>query len=226
MATQATLRHIVFDILRTVKENHPDAAVTVAQCAYWVIVRADRLRKVHIGQMSSGAFLSTFLDLETLVDPDTGRNYFVLPAAIYDFDDDKGIEYITYQAQIDLNDPVFTSTQFTRTTIPRTRRLYMSEDERPTPSNPYFYRSGDRIYFLGVEQIDLLKVEVGLFTTLLPVDATLDLDEVFDFPSELLPQLKAEIVAMGLFIVKLPKEYDVEVRGNAINVITAKDIQA
>jgi len=226
MATQATLRYIVFDALRAIRENHPQANVTVTQVAYWAIVHADRLRKIHIGQADSGAHLATFLDIDVLVDSSTGRNYIVLPAAIYDFDDDKGIDYITYKAALDPNDPTFTSVQFTRTTVPASRRLYMNEDERPKPSDPYFYRVGDRIYFLGCEQINLLLVEAGLYTALLPVDAALDLDAVLDFPPELLPQLKAELVGLGLFITKLPEEYDVAVKENAINIVTAKDIQS
>jgi hypothetical protein len=226
MATQARLRDVVFDVLRTIKETHPDSSVTVAQVAYWAIVHADRLRKAHIGQASSGAYLQTFRDIDALVNPADGRNYIILPAAIYDYDDDKGIDYITYKAQLDPNRPTFTSVQFTRTTIPESRRLYMSEDEVPTPANPYFYREGDRLYFLGCEQIDLLKVEAGIFTTLLPVDATRDLDEVLEIPPELLPQLKAEVVALGLFIIKLPEEYKVDMKENAINIVTAKDIQS
>jgi len=224
--TQATLRYIVFDALRSIRETHPDANVTIAQAAYWTIVHGDRLRKIHIGQADSGAHLVTFKDVAVLVDPDLGRNYFILPAAIYDFDDDKGIDYITYRPEIDRNDPVFTSVQFTRTNIPASRRLYMNEDERPKPSDPYFYRVSDRIYLLGCEQINLLFVEAGLYTTLLPVDTSLDLDAVFDFPPELLPQLKAEVVGLGLFIAKLPEEFDVAVKENAINIVTAKDIQS
>lgn len=225
MATQATLRYIVFDVLRGIKEIHPQADITLAQAAYWVIVHANRLKRIHIGQASSGAHLATFKDIDVLVDPTTGRNYFVLPAAIYDFDNDKGIEYITYKAALDPNDPVLTSVQFTRITIPAARRLYMNEDERPKPSDPYFYRVADWIYILGCEQINLLFVEAGLYITLLPVDATLDLDAVFDFPPGLLPQLKAEVIGLGLFIKKLPEEYEVAIKENAINIVTTKDIQ-
>lgn len=225
--TQATLRYIVFDVLRGIKETHPQADITLAQVAYWVIVHADRLRKMHIGQASSGAYLATFLDIDVLVDPATGRNYFVLPAAIYDFDSDKGIEYMTYKAQLDPNDPVLTSVQFTRTTIPAARRLYMNEDERPKPSDPYFYRVADWIYLLGCEQINLLLVEAGFYTTFLPAaDAVLDLDAVFDFPPELLPQLKAEVIGLGLFIKKLPEEYEIAIKENAINIANVKDIQS
>ncbi len=226
MASTATLRHIVYDVLRTVRENYPDASITVAQVAYWVAIHGDRLRKIHIGQASSGSFLNTFLDIDVLVDSDSGRNYFVLPQAIYDFPGDGGIAYISYRAALDPNDPTFTSIQFTRTTPARSRRLYLSEDERPSPSNPYFYRSKSNVFFLGVEQLNLLTVEAGLFTSLQPVDSTLDLDEVFDFPQELLPQLKEEVVGLGLFIKKLPEEYEVEIKNRSINILTNKDIKA
>ena len=225
MASTATLRQIVYDALRKVRENHPEANVTPAQVAYWVIVHGDRLRKMHIGQIPTGRFMVTYDDIAALVDPNTGRNYFVLPTSIYDFENDAGIDYITYNAAIDLDDPTFTSVQVTRTTPAESRRLYMSADERPSPSNPYFYTSVDRVYLLGCEQINLTTIEAGLYTTLQAYDTALDLDQVFDFPQELIPMLTAEVVAMGLFITKIPREYDVEVKENAINVVSNKDIQ-
>jgi hypothetical protein len=100
----------------------------------------------------------------------------------------------------------------------------MREDETPSPSNPFFYRISDRIYFLGVEQIDILEAEVGLKTAFQPVDNTLDIDTVFDFPQELLPQLKRELMAMGLFVLKTPKEFNMSMLENRFDVVTLKDL--
>lgn len=224
MATNATIRQVVWDALRAVRENHPQAHVTAPQVAYWTLIHADRLRRLHIGQTDSGRFMETYDDIDALVDPSTGRNYCVIPASIYDMKDDGGVVYLTYKAQLDLNSPVLTSVLFTRTTPGEARRLYMSEDEKPAANNPYFYRSGDRLYFLGCEQINLTQVEAGLLTNLLAYDTTLDLDTELDIPQELIPQLKTELVGMGLFITKLPKDYKAEIKEQAIQIVTNKDI--
>jgi len=191
------------------------------------MVHADRLKKVYMETIvsDSGAYVNTF-PIDVAVDPLNGRNYFVLPVSIYDYNEERGIEFITYKPELDPNNPVFTSVLFTRTTIPAMRRLYMRDDERPTPANPYFYRLADRIYLLGVEQINILEVESGLKTAFEPVDTTLDIDAAFDFPQELIPQLKKEILAMGLFVLKTPQEFNFEMLENAIQFITPKDIPA
>lgn len=225
MATQATLRYIASDILRSLQQNYDSAEIALPQVIYWIMIHADRLKKMYLGQANydSGAFVNSFL-VDVAVDPDNGRNYFVLPVSIYDFDQERGIEYITYSPGIDSNTPVFTSVQFTRTTIPKSSRLYMREDETPSPSNPFFYRISDRIYFLGVEQIDILEAEVGLKTSFQPVNSALDIDVVFDFPQELLPQLKRELLAMGLFVLKTPKEFNMTMLENRFDVVTLKDL--
>ena len=225
MASNATIRQVVFDVLRTVRENHPGAKVTIAQVAYWVILHADRLRRLQIGENPTGRYMATYPSIDALVDPVTGRNYCIVPTSIYDIKDDKGIAYLSYTAQLDLNSPTFTSTPFTRTTPLQSRRLYMSEDEKPSAKNPYFYTSIDRIYFLGCEQINLTEVEAGLYTNLQAYDTAMDLDIVLDIPQELIPSLKNELVGMGLFISKLPKEYNDQVKEQAINVVTNKDLK-
>jgi len=227
MATLSTLRHIAYDVLRSLNQNYSDAEINLPQVIYWIMIHADRLKKVYMEMMDfdSGAYVNSF-PIVVLVDPLNGRNYFGLPVSIYDYREERGIEFITYRPELDPNNPVFTSVQFTRTTIPATRRLYMRDDEKPTPANPYFYRLADRIYLLGVEQINLLEIEAGLRTSFEPVDSLLDIDEPFDFPQELIPQLKKEILAMGLFVIKTPQEFNIEVMENALQVITPKDIPA
>ena len=56
----------------------------------------------------------------------------------------------------------FWPVKFTRTSPTKMQRLYFRDEETPSPDNPYFYRLNDRIYLLGVEQINITEVEVGL----------------------------------------------------------------
>jgi len=200
-----SLRLVVYDILNDLKQVYDDADLTPYKVFYWVLVHADRLKKQHIEKRDSGAYSTPFI-LSVSVEPDNGRNYFTLPASIYDIDKDGGIDYITYAPSIDLSLPTFSSVKFTRITPSRSRRLYFREEETPAPSNPYFYRQGDRIYLLGVEQINITEIEVALKLSFDPTDATIDLDDEFDFPSDLIPILKRQILDMGRFVLNIPRD--------------------
>jgi len=200
-----TLRYVVYDILGDLKQIYKDAIISPFKTAYWVLVHADRLKKLHIEKRDSGAFVVPF-DMDVVVDPGNGRNYFELPENIYDMDKDRAIEYITYPPSFDSDYPMFAGVTFTRVNVSEVRRLYFREDEKPSPANPYFYRLQDRIYLLGVEQINLTSVESGLFTTFSPAASDLSLDAEFDFPQDLIPQLKIQILNMGRFVLTIPRD--------------------
>jgi hypothetical protein len=158
-----------------------------------------------MAKVDSGAYVSPF-NLTVYVEPINGRNYFTLPASIYDFDKDDGIDYITYAPGIDLSLPLFTGVTFTRTTPSKAARLYFREEEQPSPSNPYFYRLSDRIYLLGIEQINITSIEAGLKLCFDPVDTAMDIDDEFQFPSDLLPLLKRQILDLGRFVLNVPRD--------------------
>jgi hypothetical protein len=202
----ATLRMVVYDLLNDFKQIYPDAPFTPFKILFWVLTHADRLRKLHTEKIDSGAYIYRFDNIPVLVDSTTGRNYFELPANIYDFDGDKAVDYITYHPGIDQSLPAFSSVTFTRTTPAKAARLYFREDERPTPANPYFYRQNKNIYLLGVEEINITKVETGLKTTLEPASLTTDIDVAFDFPQDLLPTLKRQVLDLGRFALQLPAD--------------------
>jgi len=155
--------------------------------------------------MSSGAYLQRF-DVPVNINPSTGRHTFELPVGIYDMPNDGAIKYITYAPHIDTDLPVFGSVVFTRTEPSKARRLYFRDDERPSPSNPYFYRENSSIVLLGTEQINVTAIETGLIGNLNPADLSMDLDQPFDFPQDLIPILKRQILDIGRFVLMLPKD--------------------
>jgi hypothetical protein len=201
----ATIRMVVFDLLNDLKQVYDDARLTPFKVYYWTMVHADRLRKQHIEKIDSGAYVTKF-DVDVFVDPVTGRNYFDLPAAIYDYDGDGGVDYITYAPGFNLAFPMFAGTTFTRTAPGKVARLYFRKDEVPTPANPYFYRQNSRIWLLGTEQINLRALEAGLKTTLDPANLNVDLDAPFDFPQDLIPVLKRQILDIGRFVLMIPQD--------------------
>jgi hypothetical protein len=200
-----TIRMVVFSLLSDLKQVYANADITPFKVFYWVMTVADQLRSQHIAKDNGGAFTERFI-VDVLVDPVSGRNYFELPKAIYDYKDDGGIDYMSYAPEVDLSLPAWSSSVFTHTTVGAAMRLYFRDEERPQPSNPYYYRTGSRVYLLGVEEINLKNVEVGLKTSLGPADLTIDIDTPLDLPSHLLPILEKRILDLGRFVMMVPTD--------------------
>ena len=208
-----TVRTIADDILVSLRQTFDDKKIQHSQVAYWIIVMANRLKSQHIAKRDSGAFLSTFTEVPVILPAVNqnknivrGRKHFILPSTIYDFNNDRGIDYIAYESDGSPGcPPKFTKITFSRTTPKKSRVRYMSAYEKPSPKEPYFYRIGDFIYFLGVEQVYVPTVEIGIYMTIDPV-TTIDIDAPFDFPDELVSQLKMEVLNLGRFSLLVPEE--------------------
>lgn len=217
MAIERTLlRTIVDDLAIDFKQAFDDKQITKAQIAHWVIMVGNRLLSQHISKRDSGAFLHIYGDVPitvslTTINPNVlkGRKYIELPTNIFDYDKDGGIEYITYyldDQQANCPAP-YTWTTFTRTTPSAIERLYFSKYEEPSAKNPYFFRAGNNIYLLGIECVNPKKIEIGIYSTLQPItSSSVNLDMQFEFPEELLIQLKRQVLDLGRFVMMIPEE--------------------
>ena len=208
------LRHVVNDLATDFKQTFDDKKIQKTQIAYWVLMVADRLRSQHISKRDSGAFLSTYIipvaEYTSNTNPSKvkARKHFILPTCIYDFDMDKGIDFIAYYAreiEEEGGRPSFTRQTFTRTTQADSKILFFNKFEHPSAEQPYFYRVGEHIYLLGIECVDIEDVELGIFSTFDPV-TDIDLDARFDFPQELMIILKRQVLDMGRFVLLMPEE--------------------
>lgn len=217
----ATYRFVANDIRTSLKQMYDDADISITLVVYWMHVFGDRLKKLHIDKYSSGAYLSRFIGVPIEHDDPDPYPFIIIPQRVYDYDKDKGIGYITYNSSISVGgEPVLGSVEFQRTTPSGLKFLYLREEERPSPDNPYFYRVQDKLYLVGVERINLLTVEVGLYTAFDPSvfnSSTFSLDNIFDFPEHLLPLLRREILEMGRFVLMVPD--------NVINDGSGQDTQ-
>jgi hypothetical protein len=215
-----TLRYVVYDLLRDFKQLHKDADIKAFQMLYWVLIHADRLRQQHIAKRDSGAYVTRF-SVPVEIDQTFNRQRIELPVSIYDFDGDAGVDYMCYSltgygttgaptttlaGHPDIDRPQFTIISFTRTSAAKSARLYFREEEEPSPTNPYFYRQGKYLYLLGTEAVSVSEVEVGLKSTFDPTNVSLDIDQPFEFPQELLPVLKRQILDLGRFILQIPND--------------------
>ena len=211
MAT--TLRYIVYDIIEALKQTGDDREVQPSQVAYWVIALANRIKAQHIEKRDSGAFLTTFTNVP-VVNPTTtapigivqNRKYIVLPATIFDFDKDNAIEYMAYVSDGSPGcPPEFTYTTFTRTSPAESRYLYWNPYTKPSPSNPYFYRTEQYLVLLGVEKVSVKGLELGIYMPIKPVNE-IDLDAPFEFPEELIQVLQRNVLDLGRFVLMVPQD--------------------
>ena len=205
------LRNIANEVALSIKQTFDDKTVTFPQIVYWLIGCANTLKGQHIQKRRSGRFLNIYDNvpvqvLTTGTNPNAleGRKHIVLPADIFDFDLDGGIEYIVYTYK-DTKKAGFCRTKFTRTSPSEADVLYMDQYTKPSPKNPYFYVAHNYVYLLGIECVDVPQVEVGLYT-LIPDIASIDVDAPFDFPDELLETLKFRVINMARFSYVFPAD--------------------
>lgn len=206
-----TYRIVVDDIMQTIKQTFDDKIIPKSQIAYWVTVVGNQLLGQHIDKRDSGQFLNTYAPVPVQIDSVNGgpnrikgRKYIELPSLIFDFDKDGGVEFIAYYNEDIPGD--FTRKIMYRSTQAQTQWLQDSPYTKPAPGNCYWYRSGnDRIYFLGIENVPVKNVEIGIFTTLDPL-ILIDLDKPFPFPSELLSVLKMQVLNLARYSFLFPTE--------------------
>ena len=197
-----TWRSVIYDIYQSLKQNFDDSELTLNHIKYWVTIAANRLLMQHIEKRESGGFLTIFGGVMVQIEAGTDYKYVELPSGIIDFNLDNGVQYMSYDACVDECTPPFTSVTFTRTSPAAAKILYFTEEEKPTPDNPYFYRVGNKIYLLGLECIDVCGIEMGLYLTITPYDCSLD-DE-FPFPVELIAILQRYVFDIGRFVLAMP----------------------
>lgn len=202
----SSLRIHIDETLTTVKQIFDDRSVSRAQVAYMYIICANKLKGQHIIKRSSGAFLTTFKKIPvTVVD---GRKQVDLPGSIFDFDEDDGIDYIAYHSNGDEHcPPRFTNVAFERTTPSMSAWLYNNAYTKPKPSLPYFYRTEGKIVFLGIEKVPIKFVEMGLYLIIDPLQE-IDIDAPFQFPDELLQDLKRMVLDLIRFNFVFPSKDD------------------
>lgn len=200
-SNRSTYRYIVYDILESLKSAFPDADIQDVHVLYWVRTIENLIRKRHLQSTPTGSYLSIFDNVPVLLDGQ--RKYVQLPAPIYDMLMEKGIDFITYQRP---NGIGFTQQFFQPTKPSESFRLYYTPNEKPAPDNPYFFRVGPRIYFLGVEVINLKFVAMGLYTALDPKSSNVDLDSDIGLNEEQVHNLRIELLNMGRYVLMVPRD--------------------
>lgn len=208
-----TYRYVVYDLQKSFNAGFDDADFTFNQILYWVQVVANKMRVQHNAITNSDLYTSTFSSIPVQTDPN-GRKYIDLPIQIMDLPDNSGIIYITYNVETcKCSGPTFAQVWFQATTVGRVQHLYLDEYTKPSTSNPYFYRIGDRvdgvkvnrIYFVGLECINIEDVEVAIKASLDP-SLVCNIDDEIPLPDELIQDLMMQVLQLGRFVLLMPSE--------------------
>lgn len=208
-----TLRTLTNDFLTSFKQINPEKKVNFNQALFWITTIANRLKSQHIGKSNAQSYLHVFPEIPLQISETSDntvvqqRKYIELPRQVYDYNYDKGINYIAFGHNSDVcGRPGFTFGQFTRITASEAHRLYLRSREKPSLENVYWYRVHDIIYFLGLEDFPGTYLEAGLFITFNNL-ADVDIDEAFDFPEELIMILQRHVYDLGRFVLLVPKDF-------------------
>lgn len=208
-----TYRYVVYDLQRSFNSAFDDADFTFNQILYWVQVVANRMRVQQQLITNSDLFTSTFSSVPVQTDS-KGRKYIDLPTEIMDLPHNAGIVYITYNLETcKCEGPVFAQKWFQMTTIGSVQHLYLDEYTKPSASNPYAYRVGDkvdgvsvnRIYLLGLECVNVSDLEIAIKSSLNPKEVC-NIDDNISLPDELIQELMMQVLQLGRFVMMMPKE--------------------
>lgn len=213
-----TLRDVVDDIMLMGKQTIDDNEISFEQVAYWVVTAGNFLQSARTEKQGletqdrSGLVMKRFVvgiqQANTGDDPLCGK-YIVLPHTIYDYANDKGVDYMKFYTYTEgcTNCPP-NANFFTRTTPTELQNYRSNPYTKPgVKNNRYFWREGNKLWLEGIETIPLAllsKVEVGLLTTLPDVDENLDPDEEFRFPAERLSILRNYVLDLMRWSISMP----------------------
>lgn len=196
---------IIVDEIRTsIKQTFDDKIVSRAQVAQWVIIVGNQLLGQHIAKRNSGAFLSVYPVPVKISDNNTfpniikGRRYIELPSAIFDYDRDEGVEYMAFYDPSEGCKPEYRRKTITRTSPGQVQWLESNIHTKPSPDSTYFWRAGDVFYIVGIENVPVKEIEVGVYHTIDPLEK-IDINKPFPFPQELLKELKRQVTDLARY---------------------------
>lgn len=206
-----TFRELVGNAHKSLKQKFDDSEITFPQVAYWCGFFLNKYKAQEAVIDYTGGYLTIYPSV-TVTKPAAssttnivkGRKYFTLPTSIYDLSADRGVNYISYHNDLDVNSPTWGGVKFTRTQPSKAELLYSNDYEYPSPDNPYFYVVGNIVGLLGVENITLAKVEVGLITTFDPLSSSFDMDAELTFGATILDEITKEVLELGMFVMNIP----------------------
>lgn len=207
----STLRFLVGSAQLQLKQLGDDRQIPLNQLYLWATYFVNKFIYLKAGMMDTGSYLTIFPEVEVKISSTTavnliaGYKYSDLPREILDFDGDRGIKYINYQRGINPEGKSFTTSGFMRISPEKAQRLYYSKYEKPSSSNPYFYRYGKYIGYIGIEDVAVNYLEAGLLT---PFDPFVyhSIDDDIPVLDEFANEIQRLLLEMGRFDLLIPDD--------------------
>lgn len=207
-------RTVVFDFLTNFKRSFDDADIRPVQVLFWAQVISNRLNTDRLENPNETTpYISTYSSVPVATDVN-GWKYIDLPVQILDISNDRGVHVLTYNEETCCCEgPIYAQRFFQPTKMSEAHRLYGDPYEKPSPSNPYFYRVANkvdtvivnRIYLLGLECIVVSDVKIALLEALDPRQ-TCSMDDEIPLPPDLIVELQRQMLALGRFVQMVPDE--------------------
>lgn len=223
----STYRVVAYDILTDLKQTFDDRDISLRSVVYHVQVAANNLRATLLKKGGNqGRFMSTFSGLNAVTDTVTGLPKLTIPHQVYMGENEAGIANLSYQLKPEddcCDPPVFMQVEFQPTTINEGKRLYWNEYTKPSAKNPYFYRVGDDLFFLGVTCQTINPLIATLYTSLDPADVC-DLDADIGLPEEYIESLKYNVLQLERFVANIPDERKNDGTDSQYESIGSKDL--
>lgn len=177
-----TYRFAAYSILEKFKQLNDDRKISLDLVVFYLQVAANNIKYRHLKnttQAPTGAYLTIFDDVTVIKNKNDST--VTLPASIMDLINERGIDFIAYQMDRSCD---YLSVIFSRTKGSYLWRAKMNPFEKPSPSNPVFWRSGDTVHLEGIECVDVDKVIMGLYTTVstttvCDLDSSIPIDEQY-----------------------------------------------
>lgn len=163
-----TYRYLANLILDKINENADDSQITINHVIFWINIASNRLRlerKTKI-KADSGAYLVLIEGVPITV---AGRRKFIeLPNVILDMDNDNGVAAINYNLNTAPDGVDTLGTKFERISPAAAHSAMHIPIRKPSPTNPFYYRMGDRLSILGLENVRVDTVDLFLYTAVDP----------------------------------------------------------
>lgn len=209
-----------------------DAQVTPNQLMMWATWIVNKYSYLQLARRKTGSYLSIFPSV-SVVRPDNSstkdvvkhRKHLVMPAAIYDLPRDRGVEYITYPHDF-VATAGYTHLQdisFQYIQMSEIRHVGMGPYSRPSVENPYYYVHGKYIGLLGVEDLPVTSLEIGLNTPFDPFSKN-SIDDPVPVLEQFGDTIAREVFEMSRIQLLMPGDDQNEGRGRPEGQVSKQNV--
>lgn len=200
----ATYRYLVYDISSILKQNSATSQIELSQITFWVQTISNTIASQEIVTKGTGKYLEFFTNIPIQINA-LGRKYIDLPKSIFDIQNEGAVSVMSF-SQDGTCPAEWLLNPWQRTNADRAWRLELTEYEKPSPSNVYFYRSGEQIYILGIETVPIPTCEGAFYTSFNMRTNTINLDDQIPLSDEQINLVRQEVLKLGTFMLAQPGE--------------------